>query len=337
MKEDIKKIAGMLNAILKQQGINARKNAVVQTLDDFENSISREIKRDLDNYDYDDIEDLKKNKNVFVDLKNQINENRLSNKIECKKSFERILDVYNYYENKYVRELEYRNSEQRKNYIETILSPLLVISMYFEEEIVKNNNKLRASIFQKNILKNNDYSQFVLNIENSLVEINNCSIKIYNEEILILNSSLLQKEVDFNTTTFHGQFQDGTLFRVIRPNDIPLANIKSKYNCVSSFTMASIEPDGYAIHFILTDINDIRNHSVVEKGKEEQIQRLLEGCILALQNKLFSNFIDYSKRILAIVNNVNELHKYEYGTQILLLMNENIELFSDNEKVKIAY
>lgn len=195
---------------------------------------------------------------------------------------------------------------------------------------------LRASIFQKNILKNNDYSEFVLNIENSLVDINNNSLKIYNEEKLILNSSLLQKEVDFHTTTFHGQFQDGTLFRVIRPNDIPLENIKSEYNCVSAFSMASIEPDGYAIHFILTDKNDIRNNSVVEKGNEEQIQRLLEGCILALQNKLYSNFVDYSKRILGIINNVNELHTYEYGTQILLLMTENIDLYSHNEKIKIT-
>ena len=192
MKEEVKKVAEMLYAILNQQGINAKKNAILQTLEDFENSISREIKRDLDNYDYDDIEDLKKNANVFIDLKNQIYEERLSNKIECKKSLKRILNVYNYYESKYIRELEYRNSEQRKNYIETILSPLLLISIFFEEKILQNNNILRASIFQKNVLKNNNYSQFVLNIENSLVDINNDSLKIYNDEKLILNSSLLK-------------------------------------------------------------------------------------------------------------------------------------------------
>lgn len=137
MKEEVKKIAGMLNAILNQQGVNVKKNAIIQTLEDFENSTLREIKRDFDNDDYDDIEDLTKNVNVYIDLKNQINENKLSNKIECKNSSSRILNVYKYYESKYVRELEYRNSEQRKNYIETILSPILLISIFFEEEILK--------------------------------------------------------------------------------------------------------------------------------------------------------------------------------------------------------
>lgn len=33
-----------------------------------------------------------------------------------------------------MRELEFRNSEQRKNYIATIMSPLILISLYFEEE-----------------------------------------------------------------------------------------------------------------------------------------------------------------------------------------------------------
>lgn len=137
MKEEVKKIAGMLNAVLNQQGINVKKNAILQTLEDFENSTLREIKRDFDNDDYDDIEDLKKNVNVYIDLKNQISENKLSNKIECKNSLSKILNVYNYYESKYIRELEYRNSEQRKNYIENILSPILLISIFFEEEILK--------------------------------------------------------------------------------------------------------------------------------------------------------------------------------------------------------
>ena len=89
----------------------------------------------MNNNDYDDIEDLKKNLDVFIDLKNQINDNKLSNKIECKESISRILNVYNYYESKYIRELEYRNSEKRQNYIETILSPILLISIFFEEII----------------------------------------------------------------------------------------------------------------------------------------------------------------------------------------------------------
>ena len=75
MREEVTKVAKMLNSILNQQGFNYKKNAILQTLEDFESSTLREIKRDFDNDDYDDIEDMTKNVNVYIDLKNLINEN----------------------------------------------------------------------------------------------------------------------------------------------------------------------------------------------------------------------------------------------------------------------
>ncbi|WP_420287300.1 hypothetical protein VT569_05225 [Flavobacterium psychrophilum] len=133
MKEEVTKVAKMLNAILNQQGFEYKKNAVLQTLEDFESSTMREIQRDFDNDDYDDIEDMTKNVNVYIDLKNLINENS-NDKAEFQNAYNKIINTYEYYEQKYIRELEFRNSEQRKNYIETIMSPLILISLYFEEE-----------------------------------------------------------------------------------------------------------------------------------------------------------------------------------------------------------
>ena len=133
MREEVTKIATMLNSILHQQGFTYKKNAILQTLEDFESSTLREIKRDFDDNDYDDIEDMTKNVNVYIDLKNLINENSNS-KTEFQNAFNKIINVYEYYEQKYIRELEYRNSEQRKKYIENILSPLILISIYFDEE-----------------------------------------------------------------------------------------------------------------------------------------------------------------------------------------------------------
>lgn len=133
MKEEVTKVAKMLNAILNQQGFEYKKNAVLQTLEDFESSTMREIQRDFDNDDYDDIEDMTKNVNVYIDLKNLINENS-NDKAEFQNAYNKIIKTYEYYEQKYIRELEFRNSEQRKNYIETIMSPLILISLYFEEE-----------------------------------------------------------------------------------------------------------------------------------------------------------------------------------------------------------
>lgn len=133
MKEEVTKVAKMLNTILNQQGFEYKKNAVLQTLEDFEKSTMNEIQRDFDNDDYEDIEDMTKNVNVYIDLKNLIKTN--SNVADdFKDAFNRIIKVYEYYEKKYIRELEFRNSEQRKKYIENIMSPLILISLYFEEE-----------------------------------------------------------------------------------------------------------------------------------------------------------------------------------------------------------
>lgn len=133
MREEVTKVAKMLNAILNQQGITYKKNAILQTLEDFESSTLREIKRDFDNDDYGDIEDMTKNVNVYIDLKNLINQNS-QNKTEFQNAYNKIINVYEYYERKYIRELEFRNSEQRKTYIENILSPLILISIFFEEK-----------------------------------------------------------------------------------------------------------------------------------------------------------------------------------------------------------
>ena len=133
MREEVTKVAKMLNAILNQQGITYKKNAILQTLEDFESSTLREIKRDFDNDDYDDVEDMTKNVNVYIDLKNLINQNS-QNKTEFQNAYNKIINVYEYYERKYIRELEFRNSEQRKTYIENILSPLILISIFFEEK-----------------------------------------------------------------------------------------------------------------------------------------------------------------------------------------------------------
>lgn len=133
MKETVTEIAEMLNSILNQKGITYKRESILQTLEDFESSTFREIQRDFDNNDYEDIEDMSKNVNVYIDLKNLINKNS-KNKADFQNAFNEITIVYEYYQRKYIRELEFRNKEERKTYIENILSPLVLISIYFEEE-----------------------------------------------------------------------------------------------------------------------------------------------------------------------------------------------------------
>ena len=194
---------------------------------------------------------------------------------------------------------------------------------------------LRASIFQKNILSKSDKSEFAESFQNCLVEIDENNITIYDDEKIILKSQLSKFEDEFHTTSYKGKFNDNEPFRIIRPKDFALENVKAEHKCISAFSIASINPDGFAIHFILTEKNDIRNNNSIEKGNEEQIQRLIEGCILALQNELYQNFVDYSKRILNLINEGSDLLKYQNGDGILQVMRNNDELYTIGEKAKI--
>ena len=194
---------------------------------------------------------------------------------------------------------------------------------------------LRASIFQKNILSKSDKSEFAERFQNCLVEIDDESIIVYENEKIILKSQLSKFEDEFHTTSYKGKFNDNEPFRIIRPKDFALENVKNEHNCISAFSIASINPDGFAIHFILTKKDDIRITKSTDKGNEEQIQRLIDGCILALQNELYQNFVDYSKRLLNLIKTGSELLNYQYGDGILQVMKNNDELYTFSEKVKI--
>jgi hypothetical protein len=194
---------------------------------------------------------------------------------------------------------------------------------------------LRASIFQKNILSKSNESDFAESFQNCLVDIDENVLIVYNEENMILKSELTKIEDDFHTITYTGNYKDNEAFRVIRPKDMALENVKKQHSCLSAFSIASISPSGYAIHFILTEKNDVRNTNSVEKGFEEQIQRLMDGCTLALQNELYQNFVDYSKRLLNLIKTGSELLNYQYGDGILLVMKNNDEQYTSDEKIKI--
>ena len=194
---------------------------------------------------------------------------------------------------------------------------------------------LRANIFQKNILSKSDKSEIAESFQNCLVEIDDENIIVYENEKIILKSQLSKFEDEFHTTSYKGKFNDNEPFRIIRPKDFALENVKNEHNCISAFSIASINPDGFAIHFILTKKDDIRNTKSTDKGNEEQIQRLIDGCILALQNELYQNFVDYSKRILNLINEGSDLLKYQNGDGILQVMRNNDELYTIGEKAKI--
>ncbi|WP_055443659.1 hypothetical protein [Lacinutrix himadriensis] len=194
----------------------------------------------------------------------------------------------------------------------------------------------KATIFQKNITGNSSESEKAIGFENCEVDISNKHLRITNNGTELLNSELKLLEEDFSTISYLGKYENGIEFRVIRPTDLSLANLKNRFNCETAFSMASVDPSGYAVHFILSKSNQESNiGKVVEKGKTEQIQRLVDGSIMALQANLQSNFIDYSKRILSLVSNTNELSEYNNADQIIEVMKGNRHIYTETENQQI--
>jgi len=132
-KDGLKKVTSMWSAVLNKQGINAKENAVLQSLNDFNISTQRQLQKDIQNSDYEDVDDLRNHITVFEDLIEIINNKIRYSRNDFAIAVQKISNIYLYYGKKYARELEYRNEEQRKNYIETILAPLVFIEGYFED------------------------------------------------------------------------------------------------------------------------------------------------------------------------------------------------------------
>ena len=133
MRQEVTEQAKILYFLLNAQGEEAKRNAIEMTLSDFENSTAQEMKRDFDNNDLSDMDDLSNNYNIYKELKNQILNVNSFNKEDFKESENKILSVYEYYEKKFIREIKYRDDSQNKNYIETILTPIILISMYIND------------------------------------------------------------------------------------------------------------------------------------------------------------------------------------------------------------
>ena len=195
---------------------------------------------------------------------------------------------------------------------------------------------LKARIFQTNVIKESNDIEKVKDIENQLIDLSPSKIKIVFDNGKVSIYNLQFSEEDFSTSTYIGEFENGTKFRLIRPNELSLSNLKSRFNCVSGFSIASINPDGYAIHFLLIEIDNCDDVSLISKGNKEQMQRLVDGSLMAMQVGMHQNFLDYSKRLLKLIEESYEIEQLKNGFDILQIMKRNINLYSEEEKRKLT-
>lgn len=112
-------------------------------------------------------------------------------------------------------------------------------------------NSLTAKFWKKTILTGNDLSKKALGFDEAQVEISDTKIQIKANDEIIFQSVLKPLPPDPWTISFRGVLEDGTEFRIIKPSDSSLSKLQKSMNCKGAFSIASMDPQGFAIHFLL--------------------------------------------------------------------------------------
>lgn len=156
---------------------------------------------------------------------------------------------------------------------------------------------LYSKIFRKNIVKKSKYSDFVESLNNHRVEILPSSIKLfYRSDNLSFSSTIKFTDEDSFTKTSIGEFEDGAKFRFIQPQDSGLQQLKEDYDCEGAFSIASIDPQGFAIHFLMVKDPD-SNQKIDNVDASDLVYRLIDASIMAFNSGLYAQSIDYIKKI----------------------------------------
>lgn len=193
----------------------------------------------------------------------------------------------------------------------------------------------RATIFQKNNIPSPapEELELILSFNNSLVDLTESKILFDNESGLTQELPLKYSERDNFTITYIGMYRSGNPFRLIIPYGISMDLLKSKYNAEGGFTIGSLDPDGYAIAFILTTPSDFRQIDVITKGNDEQIEKLIWASTLAFNAGLQEQFILFTKRILKLIEyDPDTIKGFENGEKVVSIMKANQELYSFEER-----
>lgn len=160
--------------------------------------------------------------------------------------------------------------------------------------------KLYSKIFQKNILKSNTNSEFILSLNGLEVTILSTRVRFFNQkEQLVFSSELDFIEEDDFTKTYVGKFADGSKFRFIQPQELSMSNLRQEFDCEGAFSIASIDPQGFAIHFLLVKSPTV-TLEVEGKDKKDQIYKLVDASVMAFNTGLYAQSIEFIKRIVEL-------------------------------------
>lgn len=193
---------------------------------------------------------------------------------------------------------------------------------------------LRANIYQIFIadISYNNMLEYFTNFNHSVVNITDREL-LFEKEKVITKFDLEFNEEDSFTKSYLSILNDGSPFRVIRPKGISKEISLGQSNSIEGFTIGSINKDGYAVTFFLTNKNDIRNFKIILKGIDDHLQKLSNSAMMALNNNLDTDFYNISRRLIKVINtNGKNIHILEFGTQIAEILKANIQLYDEKEQ-----
>jgi len=105
-----------------------------------------------------------------------------------------------------------------------------------------------------NYSKDKSLYERVKTFNNGLIELTETFVTIITKDNKTFKSSLHKVEQDFMSETFQGSYEDGTLFRLIRPGGVVREMMMAKGKG-ESLSFGGMTGDGYAVHFELVDKN----------------------------------------------------------------------------------
>ena len=192
----------------------------------------------------------------------------------------------------------------------------------------------RANLFQKNIASNieTDSLEIAISCHHSLVSISDklFSVKTLNGQLFSIPIQFSEK--DISTTTHVGSFKNGGAFRLIQPTELSLFTAKSTHNALGAFSLGSVNPNGWAVHFFLTAKDDLRQTTVLEKGVPDQIQKLIHGSMMSIKFGIPGKFFEFSKLLLQMIeSNPSQLNDFQESEEFIQMMNDNLQSYTSRE------
>lgn len=136
IEEQVSKLSSLYHIILEEQGEKAVMQNMQQAADDFMVSTNNELQRDLDELSFQESADLGQMIAGYAFTLETLRamEKRESNPERIMKSLNYIKTSFKFYENKYIQELNYRNKQQREDYINSILLPLMMLIDFLKKQ-----------------------------------------------------------------------------------------------------------------------------------------------------------------------------------------------------------